>query len=53
MMEAPTSLTRTFTITPSRLVKEVVLDKVWIKHWEYKSWITFKLFSLKIRKLHE
>jgi hypothetical protein len=23
--------------TPSMLVKEVVLDKVWIKHWEYKS----------------
>jgi len=23
--------------TPSRLVKEVVLDKDWVKHWEYKS----------------
>jgi len=26
------------------------LDKVWVKHWEYKSWITFKLLSLKIWK---
>jgi len=23
--------------TPSILEKNVVLDKVWIKHWEYKS----------------
>jgi hypothetical protein len=23
--------------TPFMLVKEVILDKVWVKHWEYKS----------------
>jgi hypothetical protein len=39
-------LTKTNTL--SRLLKEVVLDKVLVKYWEYKSWITFKLFSLKI-----
>jgi hypothetical protein len=27
---------------------EVVLDNVWIKHWEYKSSITFKLLMLQI-----
>jgi hypothetical protein len=25
-----------YRATPSGLVKEVVLDKVWVKHWEYK-----------------
>ena len=39
--------------TPSVLVKEVVLDKILVKHWEYKSSITFKFFSLKILKLYE
>ena len=34
--------------TPSVLVKEVVLDIVWVKHWEYKSSITFKLLSLQM-----
>ena len=24
-----------------------VLDKIWVKYWEYKSWITFKLLNLK------
>jgi hypothetical protein len=24
--------------TPSGLVNEVVLDMIWVKHWEYKSW---------------
>ena len=32
--------------TPSVLVKEIVLDKIWVKYWEYKSSITFKLLSL-------
>jgi hypothetical protein len=39
--------------TPSGLVNEVVLDMIWVKHWEYKSWITFKLLDLDMRKLHE
>jgi hypothetical protein len=39
--------------TPSGLVKEYVLDKIWVKHWEYKSWITFKLLSLEMWKLYE
>jgi hypothetical protein len=39
--------------TPSGLVKEDVLDKIWVKHWEYKSWITFNLLSLEMWKLHE
>jgi hypothetical protein len=34
--------------TPSGLVKEDVLDKIWVKHWKYKSWITFKLLSLEM-----
>jgi hypothetical protein len=39
--------------TPSGLVNEVVLDMIWVKHWEYKSWITFKSLSLEMWKLHE
>jgi hypothetical protein len=27
--------------------KQVVLNKVWVKHWEYKSWITFKCWVWK------
>jgi hypothetical protein len=34
--------------TPSVLQIEDVLDKVWVKHWEYKSLITFKLLSFKM-----
>jgi hypothetical protein len=34
--------------TPSVLVKDVILDNVWVKHWEYKSSITFKLLSLQM-----
>jgi hypothetical protein len=34
--------------TPSVSDLEVVLDKVCVKHWEYKSSITFKLLSLQI-----
>ena len=29
-------------------LKKIVLDKVWVKHWEYKSSITFKLLSLQM-----
>jgi hypothetical protein len=36
--------------TPSVSNLEVVLDKVWIKYWEYKSSITFKLLSLQMYK---
>jgi hypothetical protein len=32
--------------TPSVSDLDVVLDKVCVKHWEYKSSITFKLLSL-------
>jgi hypothetical protein len=39
--------------TPSGLVNEVVLDMIWVKHWEYKSWITCKSLSLEMWKLHE
>jgi hypothetical protein len=39
--------------TPSIPINQVVLDKVSVKHWECKSWITFKLLSLKIWKLYE
>jgi hypothetical protein len=39
--------------TPSGSLLEVVLDKVWIKHWEYKSWITFKPLSLKMWKSYK
>ena len=42
-----------YIYTPSVLVKEVVLDKIWIKHWEYKSSITFKLLSLQMWKLYD
>ena len=38
---------------PSVLVKEVVLDKVLVKYWEYKSSITFKLLSLQMWKLYK
>jgi hypothetical protein len=34
--------------TPSDSLLEVVLDKVWVKHWKYKSWITFKSVSLEM-----
>jgi hypothetical protein len=37
--------------TPSVLVIQVILDKAQVKYWKYKSWITFKLLSLKIWKL--
>jgi hypothetical protein len=37
---------------PSGLVNEVVLDMIWVKHWEYKSLITFKLLSLEMWKLY-
>jgi hypothetical protein len=33
---------------PSGLVNKAVLDKVWVKHCEYKSWLTFKLLSLEM-----
>ena len=39
--------------TPSVLVKEVVLDKIWVKHWEYKLSRTFKLLSLQMWKLYD
>jgi hypothetical protein len=39
--------------TPSGLVNEVVLDMIWVKHWEYKSLITFKSLSLEMWKLHD
>ena len=42
-----------FWATPSILEKNVILDKFWVKHWEHKSWITFKLLSFKIRKSYE
>ena len=42
-----------WSYTPSVLVKEVVLDIIWVKHWEYKSSITFKLLSLQMWKLYE
>jgi hypothetical protein len=35
------------------LVNEVVLDMIRVKHWKYKSWITFKSLSLEMWKLHE
>jgi hypothetical protein len=38
---------------PSDSLLEVVLDKIWVKHWEYKSWITFKLLSLKMWKSYQ
>jgi hypothetical protein len=34
--------------TPSVSDLEVILDKVWMKHWEYKSSITFKLLILQM-----
>jgi hypothetical protein len=40
-------------ITPSIPINQVVLDKISVKYWECKSWITFKLLSLKIWKLYE
>ena len=40
-------------VTPSILEKNVVLDKVWVKHWKYKSRITFKFLSFKIQKSYE
>ena len=39
--------------TPSIPKKPDVYDKIWVKPWEYKSWITLKLLSLKIQKLYE
>jgi hypothetical protein len=39
--------------TLSSSLLEVVLDKVWVKHWEYKSWITFKSLSLKMWKSYK
>jgi hypothetical protein len=36
------------THTPSGLVNEIVLDKIWVKHLEYKSGITFNLLSLEM-----
>jgi hypothetical protein len=34
--------------TPSVSDLEVVLNEVWVKHWEDKSSITFKLLSLQM-----
>jgi hypothetical protein len=34
--------------TPSVSDLKVILDKVWVKHWKYKSSITFKLLSLQM-----
>jgi hypothetical protein len=31
--------------------RDDVLDGFSVKHWEYKSWITFKLLSLEMRKI--
>ena len=39
-----------YIYTPSILEKNVILDKIWVKHWEHKSWIIFKLLSFKIQK---
>jgi hypothetical protein len=39
--------------TPSGLVNEVVLDMIWVKHREYKSWITLMSLSLEMWKLYE
>jgi hypothetical protein len=35
------------------LVLDDVLDKVWVKHWEYKLLITSKLLSLEIWKSYQ
>jgi hypothetical protein len=35
------------------LVKEVILDKILVKHWEYKWWITFKSLSLQMWKSYQ
>jgi hypothetical protein len=36
-----------YLYTPSGALLEVVLDNIWVKHWEYKSWIAFKSLSLR------
>jgi hypothetical protein len=38
------------TGTLSGSLLEVVLDKVWVKHWEYKTRTTFKSLILKMWK---
>jgi hypothetical protein len=32
---------------------DYVLDKIWVKYYEYKSWINFKSSSLKMWKLYQ
>jgi hypothetical protein len=39
--------------SPSGFLLEVVLDKFWVKHWEYKPRITFKSLSLKMWKSYK
>jgi hypothetical protein len=39
------SIVRTYSI---RIGFRNRFDKVWVKHWEYKSSITFKLLSLQM-----
>jgi hypothetical protein len=41
------------SIYSSGFLLEVVLDKDWVKHWEYKSWITFMSLSLKMWKSYK
>jgi hypothetical protein len=35
------------------LVKEVILEKFWVKYWEYKWWITLKSLSLEMWKSYQ
>ena len=37
-----------YSVYSLRIGKEVVLDMFWVKHWEYKSSIIFKLLSLQM-----
>jgi hypothetical protein len=42
------AVARHLGLTPSVSDLEIVLDKIWVKHWGYKSLITFKLLSLQM-----
>jgi hypothetical protein len=53
VVEGHLSFLYMYVYTPSIPINQVLLDKISIKHWECKSWITFKLLSLKIWKLYE
>ena len=43
----------TAMVLPPYSPKKYCFNKIWVKHWKHKLWITFKLLSFKIQKSYE